>query len=86
MHISLVLLDRVPLNHRPLEWVHDVDPGSQTHARQVLWEQGQPVVSARDAHSVSPVAGQSVVYVLLVRPVFLERALLAHPPVRVSVE
>jgi hypothetical protein len=45
--------------------LHNVDPGSKTHARQVLWEQEQPVVSAWDVHSMSPLAGQSVVYVLL---------------------
>jgi hypothetical protein len=44
---------------------HNVDPGSQTHARQVLWEQEQLVVSTWDVHSVSPVAGQSVVHVSL---------------------
>ena len=44
--------------------LHDIDPSSKTRVRQVLWEQEQPVC-AWDVHSMSPVEGQSVVYVLL---------------------
>ncbi|KAF8549620.1 hypothetical protein OG21DRAFT_567112 [Imleria badia] len=48
--------------------LHDVDPRAKTHARKVLWEYENPIASAWDAHSMSPVAGQSVVYVLLMLP------------------
>ena len=73
--------------------LHDVDPSSKTHVRQVLWEQEQPAVSSWDVHSMSHVAGQSVVYVLLQmrqgspdqwyvsirrRSVFLERAFTCY--------
>lgn len=48
--------------------LHDADPCAKTHARKVLWEHDAPIVSAWDVHSMSPIAGQSVVYVLLELP------------------
>ena len=45
--------------------LHDADPHAKTHARKVLWEHEEQIVLAWDVHSVSPVAGQSVVYVSL---------------------
>ncbi|KAF8549630.1 hypothetical protein OG21DRAFT_567454 [Imleria badia] len=48
--------------------LHDADPRAKTHAHKVLWEQDEPIVSTWDVHSVSPVAGQSIVYVLLELP------------------
>ncbi|KAF8549616.1 hypothetical protein OG21DRAFT_566874 [Imleria badia] len=45
--------------------LHDSDPRAKTRARKVLWEHTNPIISAWDAHSVSPVPGQSVVCVLL---------------------
>ena len=43
----------------------DADPRAKTGTRKVLWEQDEPTVSTWDVHSMSPVAGQSTVYVLL---------------------
>ena len=45
--------------------LHNADPRAKTHARKVLWEHKKPIVLAWDGHSVSPVPGQSIAYVLL---------------------
>ena len=44
--------------------LYNVEPSSKGHAPKVLWEQEQPVESW-DMHSMSPVEGQFVVYVLV---------------------
>ena len=49
--------------------LHDADPRAGTRACKVLWERDEPIVSAWDVHSVSPVAGQSIVYVLLLESI-----------------
>ncbi|KAF8549626.1 hypothetical protein OG21DRAFT_1606346 [Imleria badia] len=52
--------------------LHDVNLCAKTHAHKVLWEQDGPTVSAWVVRSVSPVAGQSIVYVLLLETTEME--------------
>jgi hypothetical protein len=48
--------------------LYGVDPRAKMRARRVLWQQDEPSVAAWDAHTMSPVMGQSTVYVLLELP------------------